>query len=422
MSVTLAAVQAARRTIAADIRVTPTWHSVTFSDLLGVPVYLKCEQMQRAGSFKIRGAANFVASLSPADRVRGLVAASAGNHAQGLALAAHSRGVDVTVVIPADAPLAKANATRSYGARVVLHGDGIDAARDRALEIAESESRIYVPPFDDDRIIAGQGTVALELLEQLPDVEEVLVPAGGGGLLAGIALALKSLAPHVRVIGVQTAAVDGLRRAFSSNTFPPPAPSRARTLADGAAVPSPSQRTFDLIARHVDDIVVVNEDAIATAIVMLLERSKMIVEGAGALGVAALLAGVYRPGGKTAVVLSGGNIDINLLGSIVRHGLVQAGRYQHLTVEVSDTPGQLALITTAIADAGGNVLGVDHNREAPGMPVGVAVVDLLIEVNGPEHFERVIQVLRSRGLRGSPGIRARLQTEGARLAHPRSKT
>lgn len=414
-AVSLASIRAARAAIEPNIRVTPVWPSATLERIAGVPVSLKCEQMQLTGSFKIRGAANYVSRLPAEARERGLVAASAGNHAQGVALAGSNAGIDVTVVMPASAPLAKVSAARGYGARVVLHGASLEAARGRAVAIAEREGRLYVPPFDDDAIISGQGTVGLEILEQAPDVEEVLVPTGGGGLLAGVATAIKEQRPGVRVVGVQAAAMDGVVQSLAARR-PVTAPS-ARTIADGVAVAGPSARTFALIERYVDDVVAVTDEAIAHAIVLLIERSKMIVEGAGALAAAAIQSGAYRPRGQTVAVLSGGNIDVNLLGSIVRRGLVDAGRYRHLTVEVSDTPGELALVTTAIAAAGGNVLEVDHNREAPGMPVGVAVLDLLLEVNGPEHFEQVIHALRARGLRGVPDSGARLATEDARRRH-----
>lgn len=413
--VSLPAIEAARLAIASSIRVTPVWPSQTLEQLCGVPVSLKCEQLQHTGSFKIRGATNFVRQLGPADRARGLVAASAGNHAQGLALAGSREAIDVTVVMPAIAPLAKANATRDYGAHVVLHGNSLEDARAHALRIAEDEGRIYVPPFDNDAVIAGQGTLGLEILAQAPEIQEILVPAGGGGLLAGVALAVKATNPRVKVVGVQASAMDGICRSFAAGrtlTAPP-----ARTIADGVAVAGPSERTFALIRHHVDAMVSVSDEAIARAIVLMIERSKLIVEGAGALAVAALQSGAYRPRGSAIVVLSGGNIDINVLGSIVRRGLVDAGRYRHLTLEVSDTPGQLAQVSRVIADAGGNILEVDHNREAPAMPVGVALLDLLLEVNGAAHFDDIVHALRHEGLRGVPGGAARLATEDARRRH-----
>ncbi len=417
IAVTLAAIREAREAIAADLRRTPIWPSDTLSRIAGVEVLLKCEHLQRTGSFKVRGATNFVRLLSAGRAPGGLVAASAGNHAQGIALAASRRGINVTVVMPAIAPLAKINAARGYGATVVLAGLSLEDARAEAQSIAAREARLYVPPFDDDAIIAGQGTLGLEILEDVPDVREVIVPAGGGGLLAGVAIAVKESAGAVRVVGVQSAAMDGIVQSLATGrpVLAPP----ARTIADGVAVAGPSQRTLEIITRYVDQVIAVPDEAIARAIVTLVERAKMTVEGAGALGVAAIQSGAYRPRGKTVVVLSGGNIDINLLGSVVRQGLADAGRYQELSVEVADTPGELALVVGAIAEAGANILEVDHNRESPHMPIGVAVVELLLEVNGPEHFEAVTLALRERGLRGVPGIAARLATEAARRRHAR---
>ena len=413
--VTLEAITDAREAIRPFIRETPAWSSALLEQATGVSVWLKCEQMQRTGSFKIRGATNFVRLLSAAESAKGLVASSAGNHAQGVALAATTLGIDAVVVMPTFAPLAKISGAREYGARVVLHGSSLEEARTEAMAIAAREGRLYVPPFDSDAVIAGQGTIGLEILEQVPDVAEIIVPAGGGGLLAGIAVAARSIRPEVRIIGVQAAHMDGIVRSFARGEVVTTAPSR--TIADGVAVAGPSARTFALIERHVADVVSVSDEAIAHAMVLLLERAKMVVEGAGALGVAALYGGAYRPKGPTVVVLSGGNIDINLVGSIVRRGLVDAGRYRQLSIEVSDTPGELALVSRAIADAGGNIIEVDHNREAPGMPVGIAVLQLLLEVNGPDHFDEIIRVLRERGLRGVVGSPARLATEDARRHH-----
>ena len=411
-SVSVGDIEAARAAIGARVRLTPVWPSLTLEEIAGVPIVQKCEQMQRTGSFKIRGALNVVGGLSPAEGERGLVTASAGNHAQGVALAAREAGIRATVVMPVLAPLSKATATESYGAEVVRCGSSLEEARRHAQALAEREGRLYVPPFDADAVIAGQGTLGLELLEQVPDLEEVIVPAGGGGLLAGVATAVKARRPDVRVIGVQAAAMDGICRSFAAGevrTVP-----AARTLADGAAVAGPSERTFALIRPHVDEMVSCGDTAIAQAIVLLLERSKMVVEGAGALGVAALISGAYRPKGKAVVVLSGGNIDINLVGSIVRRGLVDAGRYRHLTVEVADTPGELALVSGVIASESANLLQVRHDREAPGLPIGVAVIDLLLEVNDQAHFDRVTNGLRDQGLVDVGVIPPRMATPGAR--------
>lgn len=413
--ITSADIEAAAAALQGHIRETPVWPLRIPAPGVDHEVLLKCEHLQLTGSFKVRGALNFVRQLSASEAKRGLVAMSAGNHAQGVALAASARGIPATIVVPAIAPLAKINATRALGATVVVHGASLDEARAEAFAIAEREGRIFVPPFDHDAIIAGQGTAGLEILRQAPGIDEVLVPAGGGGLLAGVATAIKAARPDIRVVGVQAAAMDGIVRSFSAHH--PVTTGAHRTIADGVAVSGPSQRTFELIEKHVDEMVSVGDEAIAQAIVTLIERAKFVVEGAGALGVAAIMSGRYRPRGSALVVLSGGNIDINLLGSIVRRGLVEAGRYQHLAVEVSDTPGELALVSQVIADVGGNILEVDHNRESPGMPVGVAVLELVLEVNGPAQFNEILEALRAAGLRGVPGSPARLATESARSRH-----
>jgi threonine dehydratase len=374
------------------------WPSLTLGRIAGVPVSLKCEQMQLTGSFKIRGAVNFMASLSAAERQSGVVAASAGNHAQGVALAGRNLGVDVTVVMPQTAPLAKVAGARGYGARVVLAGRSLEEARDEAERIVDLEGRIYVPPFDDDRVIAGQGTIGLELLRQAPEAEEFLVPAGGGGLISGIALAIKASRPKIRIIGVQTEAMDGVRQSFFAHARVE-TPHRD-TIADGVAVGGPSDRTLEIIERCVDDVVCVSDEAIARAIVLLIEKSKMVVEGAGALAAAALQSGAYRPSGPTVAVLSGGNIDINLLGTIVRHGLVEAGRYRYLQLKVVDTPGHLAAVSTVVASAGANIIEVEHKREAAGIAVGSALLELLLEVSGEEQFQDIV-----RGLRDAPDVR-----------------
>jgi len=413
--ITVTDIETAAEALKGQIRDTPVWPLRVPSPGLDQDILLKCEHLQLTGSFKIRGALNFVRQLSAEDAKRGLVAMSAGNHAQGVALAARLRGIPATIVVPASAPLAKINATRALGATVIVHGASLDEARAEAFAIADREHRVFVPPFDHDAVIAGQGTVGLEILRQAPQVEDVLVPAGGGGLLSGIATAIKAVRPDVRIVGVQAAAMDGIARSFSARKLV--TTGSHRTIADGVAVSGPSARTFELIEKHVDEIVSVGDEAIAQTIVTLIERGKFVVEGAGALGVAAIMSGRYRPRGSALAVVSGGNIDINLLGSIVRRGLVEAGRYQHLAVEASDTPGELSLVSAVIGKVGGNILEVDHNRESPGMPVGVAVLELVLEVNGPAQFTAILEALRAAGLRGVPGSPARLATESARSRH-----
>ena len=394
-AVTIDDVRAARERLDGIARSTPLWPSVTISREAGVEVLLKCEQLQRGGSFKLRGAANMLEALP--SKPAGVVAASAGNHAQGVALAAGQLGVPATVFMPANAPLAKQAATRSYGAEVVLVEGPLGSCIDRASSHALEAGLLLVPPFDHPDVVAGQGTVGLELLEQDPEVESVVVPAGGGGLLAGVALAVKSLRPSVRVIGVQAAAMPGIVESLKAGA--PSAVPTLTTLADGAAVAAPSELTLGLIERYVDEVVAVPESEIARAVVTLIERSKFVVEGAGALGVAALLSGAVRPRGRTTVVLSGGNIDINLLDRIVERGLLREGRRRRLTVAAANVPGELARVSAQIAAASANVLEVDHELVAADLPVGVARLTFRLEVAGPEAFAELLAALGDAGLR-----------------------
>ena len=392
---TIAEVHAARARLAGIARVTPLWPSVTLSRRAGAEVLLKCEQLQRGGSFKLRGAANMLGALP--SQPAGVVAASAGNHAQGVALAARGLGVPASVFMPASAPLAKQSATKSYGAEVVLVDGPLASCIVRAEARSEEGGLLFVPPFDHPDVVAGQATLGLELLEQEPALDTVVVPAGGGGLLAGVALAVKSLRPATRVVGVQAAAMAGIVASLEAGErmeVPP-----LSTLADGAAVAGPSELTLVLIERYVDEVVAVAEAEIAQAVVTLLERAKFVVEGAGALGVAALLSGAVRPRGRTAVVLSGGNIDINLLDRIVERGLLREGRRRRLTVAAANVPGELARVSALIAGAGANVLEVDHELVAADLPVGVARLTFRIEVAGAEAFEELRAALREAGLR-----------------------
>ncbi len=375
---------------------TPCLRSQALTDAFEAAIYLKAECLQYTGSFKVRGAAARIARLSAAEAAGGVVTASAGNHAQGVAVAARAHGIAATVVMPRNAALAKVQAARAYGATVVLHGDSFDDAQARALEIAGDERRVMVPAFDDEAIIAGQGSLGLELAEQCPEAALVLVPVGGGGLIAGVATAMKSLRPDVRIIGVQASAApatsESLARKAPVHVAPRP------TLADGVAVAEPGRLTFPLMQRYVDDIVTVDEETIAQAIAMLLERAKLVVEGAGALGVAAMLAGAVRPEGRTtAVVLSGGNIDINVLATIVQHGLLSAGRCLTLTVGLDDRPGMLAGLLKLLADTGVNVLEVNHIRQGIHLPVRGVAVRLLLETRDQAHISEVLAALNAAG-------------------------
>ena len=392
-TVTYADIEAARERIREAVRVTPLWPTRALSERLGITLLLKCENLQRTGSFKPRGAVNMIASLP---RPAGVVAGSAGNHAQGVAFAAALQGLPATIFMPAEAPLAKRLATEAYGATVELVDGPLSLAIERARAAAEERGLLFVPPFDHPAVVAGQGTVGLEILEQDPEVETVLVPTGGGGLLAGIAVAIKSVRPDVRVVGVQASAMPGVAttmQAHARQTVP-----AVRTIADGVGVAGPSDLTFELIERYVDDVVTVPDEAIAQAVVALIERTKLVVEGAGALGVAALLSGAVEPRGRTVAVLSGGNIDINLLDRIVERGLLDEGRRRRITVAAANVPGELARITGAIAGGGGNILEVDHELVVPGLPIGVARITIRLDVAGEPGYARVEAALLAAGL------------------------
>jgi threonine dehydratase len=372
--------------------------SAYLSERFGGEVYLKAECLQHAGSFKVRGATNRLAALSAEERQRGVIAASVGNHAQGVAVAARAVGTPATVVMPEHAALAKVEATRGYGARVILHGAGLGEAVAKAKELAEREGLLFVPGFDDELVIAGQGTLGLEIAEECPEAALAIVPVGGGGLIAGVALALKTLLPDIRVVGVQAAAAPAVARSLAAGQIVEVKPQP--TLADGVAVPAPGKLTLPLIQRYVDEIVTVDEETIAQAVALLLERCKLVAEGAGALGVAALLSGAIRTEGrKTVVVISGGNIDINLLARIVEHGLSHANRYLALTVDLDDQPGRLAALLDVVGKTGANVLEVDHIRQGIPLPLRGVEVRLLLETRNAEHIEELTRLIVAAGYR-----------------------
>lgn len=367
-----------------------------FSERTGVAVHFKCENLQRTGSFKIRGALNFVLRQPREKLSRGVIAASAGNHAQGVAFAARESGVQAVVVMPETTPLAKLLATRSYGAEVVLHGADFDTAAAEAKRLAAERGLLPIPAFDDPLIIAGQGTVALEILEDLPEAATLVVPIGGGGLIAGIAAAAKALRPGIRIVGVQAAGVPTAlesRRRGEAVTL-----ERARTLADGIAVRRLGELTFPMIERLVDDILTVGEEEIAQAIVSLLEKGKLVVEGAGAVTLAALL---YRrpPALRAPVVcvLSGGNIDVQTLSRVVERGMLAEGRFLKIRVELADAPGALAALADQVGSHGANIYRVSHDRRSALVPLGRAEVHLELETKGPEHTNEILEALRQSG-------------------------
>jgi threonine dehydratase len=375
---TLADVQEARQRLFGIAEETPIYLSETFSRRCGREVRLKAENLQRTGSFKIRGAVNKLSTLSPEERAAGVVAASAGNHGQAVAWAARELGAPATIYVPLDAPMAKVEACRNYGAKTVMSGAYFEDALTAAREHVEETGGTFIHPYEDQLVIAGQGTIGLELAEQVPDMGTVLVPIGGGGLSTGIAIALRALKPGVRLVGVQ-AGVDGY------------------TIADGIAVKVPSEFTMPLLADLLDDIVAVGDEEISEAIVLLLERAKLVVEGAGAVGVAALLAGKAGGSGPVVPILSGGNIDPTMLISVMRHGLTVAGRYLVVRTQLSDRPGELIKLLSLVAEERGNLISVEHHREGMDIPVSETEVELTMITRDEEHCGRLLEAMAERG-------------------------
>ena len=395
--VSLADVVAARELLAGVTVTTPMEESRWLSALVGGPVWLKCENLQRTGSFKSRGAYVRIARLTAEERARGVVAASAGNHAQGVALAATTLGIASTVFMPEGAPIPKEKATRGYGADVVFHGRYLEDALLAARAFAEETGAVLIHPFDHVDIVAGQGTLGLEVLEQAPDVRTVLVPTGGGGLLAGVAIAIKALRPDVRVVGVQAEGAAAYPGSLAAGE-PVPLASMS-TMADGIAVGRPGDITFAAVRDHVDEIVTVSEESLSRALLALIERAKQVVEPAGAAAVAALLdnpSGFETP---AVAVLSGGNVDPLLLSKVIRHGLAAAGRYLYLRVCIPDLPGGLAALLGEVSAEGANVLEVAHERTSPSLTLNEVEVRIQLETRGEAHAEHLMQRLRERGYR-----------------------
>ena len=395
---TLRDIENAREALGGVIHDTPLDKSSTFSSIAGCEVYLKLENLQKTGSFKIRGAYNKIHSLSPEEKARGVIAASAGNHAQGVAYGASRAGIPATIVMPEAAPLAKVMATRGYGAEVVLAGGVYDEAYNRARELQREKGQTFVHAFDDLAVMAGQGTIGLEILDDLEAVSAIVAPVGGGGLIAGIAAAVKEKAPHVKVYGVQAEGAPAMYMSKRGHALKTTA--EAITIADGIAVKVPGEQTFKLVEKYVDDIVVVDDEAIANSILMLLERAKLLVEGAGATSLAAVLAGkIPFPGknGKIVSVVSGGNVDVNFISRIIERGLVKAGRHVRLYTQVLDRPGALNRLLAVVAQQQANVLNVVHDRAARRVPLGQAAVELSLETRDSGHTEQILTILRQEG-------------------------
>jgi len=392
----LDAIRAAEKNLKGRFRRTELIYSHYFSERLGYPLFFKCENLQRTGSFKIRGALNFLDNQPPALLRNGLITASAGNHAQGVAFAATQAKIPSLVVMPENTPIAKILATRDYGAEVRLHGLNYDEATVLARQLEKDREMLYVPAFDHELIMAGQGTVGLEIMADLADADTLVVPIGGGGLIAGVATAARGIRPDIRVVGVEAASAPAalLSRQAGAITIL----AAARSLADGIALKQVGTLTFPVIEALVDEIVTVEEEEIAHAIVGLMEKSKLVVEGAGAVGLAALLYG--KPGvasGKTVVVLSGGNIDVQTISRVVERGMLAEGRFLMIRIELDDSPGALARLAALVGELGANIFHVSHDRRNTGVPLGQAEVHLELETKGPGHIEEILTGLRDAG-------------------------
>ncbi len=395
----LADFESARAVVGRVAQVTPMEVSRYLEGLLGHPVLLKCENLQRTGSYKIRGAFNRMSQLTEEERSRGVVAASAGNHAQGVAFAAKELGIKATIFTPIGIALPKLQATRAYGAHVVMTGENMIGPLQAASDFAKATGAVRIPPFDHFDVVAGQGTVGLEILDQAPEVTTVVVPIGGGGLTAGVASVLKQRAAaegrEIRVVGVQ-----------AKNAAPYPLSLKAGkiievevmpTIADGIAVSKPGELNFDIIRHAVDEVVTVDDDQTARAILVLLERAKLVVEPAGAVGVAAIMAGLVKATGPTVVVLSGGNIDPMIMERVISRGLASSGRYLKMRIPLPDRPGQLARTSEIVADENANVVEVLHTRHGTGLQISQVELELHIETRGHEHAEQVLEALRREG-------------------------
>jgi len=398
----LAAIQAARARLQGQVHKTPFTHSRTLSDILGAEIWLKFENLQFTASFKERGALNRMLALTPQERSKGVIAVSAGNHAQGVAYHAQRMGVPAVIVMPRFTPTVKVANTRRFGAEVVLHGDTFDDAKAHGYELVRERGLIMIHPYDDEAVIAGQGTLALEMLEDKPDLDAMVIAIGGGGLISGIATAAKAIKPGIEIVGVQTERFPSMYAAVRGASMT----AGHYTIAEGIAVKSPGAITQEIVRRAVDRIELVSESDIEHAIVVLLEIEKTVVEGAGAAGLAALLrdqaeGGQRFHGKRVALVLTGGNIDPLMLGELIERGMVRAGRLARIRVDLRDLPGALAHATKLIADAQANITEVHHQRAFTALPVRNVEVDFVLQTRGPEHIQEVIDVLNAAGFAAS---------------------
>lgn len=388
-------VERARDLIHTVVRLTPMRYSETVSNMAGFEVRFKLENQQKTGSFKLRGAANRI--LSGVSSPAGVVAASAGNHAQGVAFAAQKAGMSATIVMPEGAPITKVEATKNYGAKVIQQGNSYDDCFRLATELAQQQGLEYIHAFDDPLIVAGQGTIGLEVVAQFPEVEQIIVPVGGGGLAAGVALAAKAKKPGLRVVGVQAEGADAVFRSFRQRELSQS--DAVNTIADGIAVKRPGALTTALIFRYLDEMLVVGDEEIASAMLLALERMKTVAEGAGAAGLAAVM---YRKKHlkpvATAVIISGGNVDVNLIARLIERGLLKTGRLAVLQVTIPDRPGNLQQVLNIVSGLGANIISIDHDRLHHSLPLQWTQVTLSLETRNPGHQEELVRVLKNKGL------------------------
>lgn len=398
LNLNLEMVKEAKENLKGVARRTPLFYSSTFSNMTGYNVHLKCENKQKTGSFKLRGAYNKVCSLTQEERSKGVIASSAGNHAQGVAYAATAFGIKSTICMPATAPQAKVNATKGYGAEVIQHGEVYDDCYAKAVEVQKETGATFLHPFNDEYVMAGQGTIALEILEDLPEADAIIVPIGGGGIIAGIAVAAKALKPSIKVIGVQADIIASSKASLEAGKVV--TVNGAKSIADGISVKTPGDKTFEYIKKYVDEIVTVTEDEITYAMFNLMERSKLVVEGAGATPLAALLAGKVKDAGKNVVcVVSGGNVDIAIAGKIIERELTKLNRRLNFSVKLEDRVGQLGSLITLISQLGGNVVKVrqEQNWDADGLDY--ANVNFIISTQSKDHANEILKEIEAKGYR-----------------------
>lgn len=389
-------IREAQETIKEVVHRTPLNYSTTLSNISGNQIYLKEESSQKTGSFKIRGAYYKISKLSEEQKKAGVIAASAGNHAQGVAYAASKAGIKATIVMPQGAPITKVMATKNYQAQIVLSGQGYDEAYDKAIDLQKETKATFIHAFNDPDIIAGQGTIGLEILEDLPNVDAIVVPIGGGGLISGVAIAAKKLKPGIKIIGVQSEGCPSMKDSLDIGHIEEVP--FANTIADGIAVKRPGESTYEYVKKYVDHIVTVNDEEIAGAILFLMERNKVITEAAGAVGVAALLNNKIKlNNSRVAIVLSGGNIDVNMISNIIERGLVKGGRIIELKTTLIDKPGALQRFLGVIADTKANVISIYHNRILPHVPINKAEVEITLETRDCEHIEEIRGILMKKG-------------------------